>query len=1337
MTHSSSLSLQENGASNATLESEVLALRNELARLREQHAAEVRALARRLELLQAHSHEGQVWLDAAGFVTEVNAATARLTGHDPGHYLQRHVLDLAQPDERPSLSEKLAQLAAEPAVPVIHRGRFADAQGNWHWAEAVITNHLTEEAVKAIVIHFRDMTQYRLLDEERRKAAATLQAMIDASPLAIFTMDTQAVVTSWNRAAEEMFGWRAEEVLGRPYPLVPPGKEDEFHYLFERSLRGMAVHGLDLTRRRRDETPIEISLYTAPIRDEQGRVTAVLSLVRDVTEEKRAARRLAESEKRFRNLVQRLPDLVFECLPDGTLTSVSPACQTVLGVPPREALGRKLAELVLAADAETLRAYFSSISAETTEAQPCCANLLRPDGQRATVEIRASPEWRDGQLYRWHGMARDITERQRTLEALERNRRFIARVADAPPTLLFVYDLFEDRNVYANEQVIRQLGYTAAELQRPGFLISLVHPDDHSELLKLLERKRTATESDLFEHVLRLRRADGEYRAFQTWEALFERDETGRPRQMLGIALDVTERLAAEASLREKQSLIEALAAAVPDALYVIDLEQERLVYGNRQIEAQLGWTVEELASIDTEHYADLIHPEDQALWAEHRARRRTAAPGDVIDYEVRLRHRNGDWRWIRSRERIFDRGPAGQVRQLVGTSRDVTQRRTMEIALRRSEAQLRQLIENADDLFLLYDLDGRIQYGYAPPRYGIDEQHWLGKTPLELFEAPLGAMLMEQIQTVLRTQQPHVFENCLPWAGRHYWFSDHLYPIRDPDGRITGVGRICRDITVQKEAEAAARERAHFSQRIVSSSPSLVFTIDVRSGRVGFVSGNVERLLGYTPEMVKQMGQDLIQRISHPEERELIQGLIRRWQDTPDGVVLEAEYRLLHADGRWRRFHSWATVFARDEEGRVTHILSNALDVTEQRLIEEERHRQQKLARELEQRMAQAQKLESLGVLAGGIAHDFNNLLTAILGNASLALMRPALGNDLTDLLQQIQLAAQRAAELTQQMLAYAGKGKIAIQPLSVNQLVQEMTKLLRSVVSRSATFQLDLTPDLPLVEADATQLRQILMNLLTNASDALEGKPGAITLHTSVATLDEAVLAQTLLPESARPGRYVVVEVRDTGCGMDEATLQRIFDPFFTTKFTGRGLGLAAVLGIVRSHHGTIAVDSLKGVGTTFRLYLPATDRAAPRLEPSRPTPALGNILVAIEERSIRDLTRRLLEKCGYHPLSVATAREAIELCALDSQQVILAVVDPAQMGMPLPDLLQRIRGHRPGLPIVLIARGFSSGPQPPDDVVVIEKPFNPATLLQAVKEALGEQRSLGGAEPSVASK
>lgn len=1312
------------------LHAEVQSLRALLAAERERFEHELRLLLRRLALWNAYSQEGQVWVNAEGRVCDVSGSVERLTGLPANSYLKQHLLDLAQPDDREAVAAAVAQVKTDPSQPVIIQGRFADPQGRLHWAEAILTNHLADDDVRALVIHFRDVTERRQSEEERRRALAFLEAMIDASPLGIITLDREARVTSWNRAAEEMFGWRADEILGQSYPLVPSGKEDEFRYLFERSLRGMAVHGLDLTRKRRDGSPIEISLYTVPLRDASGSITAVLSLFRDVTEEKRAARRLVESEKRYRTLVQRSPDLIFECLPDGTLSAVSPACQSVLGVPPREALGRTLADLIAPADADQVRRYFAQAAPpDNTEPQVCTATVFRPEGAR-TIEIRATPSWHDGTLRGWHGMARDITERQRTLEELRRSQRFIARVADAPPILIFVYDLAENRNVYNNAQVVKQLGYSMAELERPGFIFSLVHPDDVPALLALIERKRQASDADVFEHILRLRRADGEYRSYQAWEAVFERDAQGQPLQMLGVAVDVTERQRAEAAVREKQALIEALAAAVPDGLYVIDLERDRLVYGNRQIEAQLGWTVGELAMLDAVTYADLVHPEDQATWMEHRRRRANAAPGELLEIELRLRHRDGSWRWIRSRERVYDSGPAGPVRQIVGTARDVTSRRSMEIALRRSEARLRQLIENADDLFLLYDLDGRIQYGFAPARYGIDESQWLGKTPVELFDPPIGQMLMEQLQTVLRTQQAHVFENRLSWQGREYWFSDHVYPIRDPDGRVTGVGRICRDITIQKEAEAAAREKAHFSERIVSSSPALVFTIDVKTGHVGFVSGNVERLLGYSPSQLQQLGQNLIPRVTHPEERTLIANLLERWKDAADGEILEAEYRLRHADGRWRIFHSWATVFARDEAGRVTQILSNALDVTEQRLAEQERQRQQQLTREWEQRMAQAQKLESLGVLAGGIAHDFNNLLTAILGNTSLALMRPALGGDLTDLLQQIQLAAQRAAELTQQMLAYAGKGKASIQPLSLNHLIHEMTRLLRSVVSKQAVFQLELAPELPLVHADATQLRQIIMNLITNASDALEGKPGSIILHTDAVTLDAEALQHTLLPDSASPGRFVVVEVRDTGCGMDQATLRRIFDPFFTTKFTGRGLGLAAVLGIVRSHRGTLSVDSMVGVGTTFRLYLPASDQPAPRLDAVPAGRAAGNILIAIAERSIRDLTKRLLEKCGFHPLPVGTAREAAELSALGSQQVMLAVIDPEHLGQPLPELLKRLRSARPGLPIVLIQRGFHSGPQPPDDVVVIEKPFNPTTLVHAVKEALGEQPR-GGTE------
>ncbi|HMP00979.1 MAG TPA: PAS domain S-box protein [Gemmatales bacterium] len=1311
---------------------ELDALRAELDRLRSQLDAEaahrqqlesdLKRLQRRFEVFQQYSSDGQAWLDAEGRLIAFAASHERLTGFPPEAHLQAHVFDLAMPDEVDAVRAALERVRSDPKEVAHFRGRMIDASGQERWVDAAFVNLLADPDIGAIVIHYRDVTQGLASEAERQRTAQLMETIVDASPLAIFSLDRETRVTSWNRAAEEMFGWRAADILGQRYPLVPTGREEEFRYIFERNLRGMAVHGIDLVRQRQDGSLMEIALYTAPLRDASGEVAVVVSLARDVTEENRAARRLAESEQRFRRLVQQSPDLIFECSPEGTLVSVSPACQAVLGTPPRSVLGRPLASLAVPEDAPRLAALCLPTAAADTERPPCTVRLLHPEGQTLFVEFHIAPEWREGELRRWHGIARDITDRHLALEELQRSRRFIARVADATPTLIYVYDLLEDRNVYANEQVARQLGYSLEEVRAPGFLVSLVHPDDLSALAATVASKRAATDADLFEHALRLRRSDGVYRTFQNWEVLFERDPDGGPRLMLGIGLDVTEREHSQAALREKQQLVENLAAAVPDSLYLIDLNRELLVYQNNRIEEQLGWSAADLVQFDTARFEELVHPDDRPLWHEHRQRRHAATPGDVFDHEIRIRHRDGNWRWIRSRERVFARDPEGTSRFAVGTSRDVTQRKLMEVALQRSEAQLRQLIQNADDIILLYDVEGRIQFGYAPARYGIDEQVWIGRTPLELFEQRLGTMLMGQIQMVLATQQPHIFENCLPWAGREYWFSDHLYPIRDPDGRITGVGRICRDVTVQKQAEAAAQERAHFSQRIVSSSPSLVFTLHVHERTVGFISGNVARILGYEPAELLQMGAQVIPYLTHPDERGLIDDLLTPWQHAADGEILKAEYRLRRRDGSWRWFQSWAVVFARDSSGAVTHILSNALDVTEHKSAELERQRQAELHRDLEQRMAQAQKPESLGVLAGGIAHDFNNLLTAVLGNSALALMRPALGGDLTDLLQQIQLAAQRAAELTHQLLAYAGKGKIIIQPLSVNQLVQEMMRLLGSIVSRQAVFQLDLASDLSLVEADATQMRQILMNLITNASDALEGRSGSIVLRTSNVELTAVDLERTLLHDSATPGRYVLVEVQDTGCGMDAATQQRMFDPFYTTKFTGRGLGLAAVLGIVRSHQGTLAVESEPGRGTTFRLYLPASDLPLPTPVHTVPVQAAaGSILVAIEDSSVRELTRRLLEKCGYRPLPVRTGREAIELCALKSQEVVLAVIDPAHLGQPLPEMLLRLREQRPSLGVVLIVRGFSSGPEPPGDVVTIEKPFNPASLIQAVKEAL----------------
>jgi len=282
--------------------------------------------------------------------------------------------------------------------------------------------------------------------------------------------------------------------------------------------------------------------------------------------------------------------------------------------------------------------------------------------------------------------------------------------------------------------------------------------------------------------------------------------------------------------------------------------------------------------------------------------------------------------------------------------------------------------------------------------------------------------------------------------------------------------------------------------------------------------------------------------------------------------------------------------------QGRnVTHRgqaarVSSLRDVTE-------RERQQAKLREEQRRfdeqVQQAQKLESIAVLAGGVAHDFNNLLLAILGNVELALMHVPQGSPAVESLKQVQVAAHNAADLTRQLLAYGGRGRFVLQFLSLNDLVTEMSQLLRASIAKHVSFDMQLDAGLPKLKADPAQVRQIVMNLITNAAEAIGEQRGTITLKTSVRTLGEEEAKGIFLPEAAKPGDYLALEVSDTGQGMDAAVKARIFEPFFSTKFVGRGLGLAAVLGIVRGHRGVLSVQSEPGQGTTFTVLLPASAR------------------------------------------------------------------------------------------------------------------------------------------------
>ncbi|HVB38394.1 MAG TPA: ATP-binding protein, partial [Vicinamibacterales bacterium] len=384
-----------------------------------------------------------------------------------------------------------------------------------------------------------------------------------------------------------------------------------------------------------------------------------------------------------------------------------------------------------------------------------------------------------------------------------------------------------------------------------------------------------------------------------------------------------------------------------------------------------------------------------------------------------------------------------------------------------------------------------------------------------------------------------------------------------------------------------------------------------------------------------------------------------------------------------------------------------------------------------LEAQVQHAQKLESLGVLAGGIAHDFNNLLLGVLGHAGLARMELAPDSPIHSRLAQIELTAQRAAELTNQMLAYSGKGRFVIQPLDLSNLVHEMAHLLHSVISKKAELRFDFADELPAVNGDVSQIRQIVMNLITNASDAIGEENGTITIRTGMVRVDPQYLADTYVNEALPDGPYVFVEVSDTGCGMDAATRARIFDPFFTTKFTGRGLGLAAVLGIVRGHHGAIKVYSEPGLGTTFKVLLPAAAEAALAMNVAAPPREAwhsgGLVLVVDDEEGVRTVAQGVLERCGFDVLEAGDGHEGVEVFrahAADIRAVLLDMTMPRMSGV---EALREIRQIRRDVPVIL-----SSGYSEADAIDhfrfggdelsgFIQKPYAAAGLVDKLRQVL----------------
>ena len=586
----------------------------------------------------------------------------------------------------------------------------------------------------------------------------------------------------------------------------------------------------------------------------------------------------------------------------------------------------------------------------------------------------------------------------------------------------------------------------------------------------------------------------------------------------------------------------------------------------------------------------------------------------------------------------------------------------------------------------------------------GIAGSKMIGKTMEELFPPEFAAKISADDRAVVAKGDVLKIDEEL--NGRTY--STIKFPLVQGDKTL--IAGFTIDITERKQAEDTLAGSERFLKTIIDTEPDCIKMIDIDCNLLMMNPAGLGMIEADSLEQVR--GQCLSPLIAESYREAFIALTKQVFQGIPGTL----EFETIGLKGRHVWLETHAVPFC-DERGEIVALLGISRDITERKRADEERT-------QLEKQLLHTQKLESLGVLAGGIAHDFNNLLMAIMGNADLALMRLNPESPAVDNLKRIEQASARAADLAKQMLAYSGKGKFVVEHLDMSRLLEEMLHMLEVSISKKAVLRFNLTHPIPSVEADATQLRQIIMNLVINASEAIGDKSGVIAISTGYMDCDRSYLKDVWLDENLTEGLYVYLEIADTGCGMDKETLSKLFDPFFTTKFTGRGLGMAAVLGIVRGHKGAIKVYSELNKGTSFKVLLPASSRPAELFNGysyKDDWHGSGTVLLVDDEETVRGIGTEMLRELGFTVITAADGREGVAAFK-QNPDIAFVILDLTMPHMDGEQCFRVLKQLNPNVKVI-ISSGYNE--QEVTERFVskglagfIQKPYKLSVLKDAIK-------------------
>jgi PAS domain S-box-containing protein len=1140
-------------------------------------------------------------------------------------------------------------------------------------------------------------------EERLRTSEARLRLLVEHTPAAVALFDREMRYLAVSRRYAQDYRLSEPDLVGRcHYDVFPeiPARWKEIH---RRSLAGAVEACAEDPFPRGDGTTDWVRWELHPWRGEDGAVGGVVLFSEVITERKHAEQKLAAERERLAVTLQSIGDAVIATDTAARVTVFNDVAARLTGWPAAEALGRPLAEvfrIVAEADGRALETPVERVLREgrVTGLANHTALVARDGTARPIADSGAPIRDAAGRMVGVVLVFRDQTEERRAENERRAGDQRLRLAVEAAKAGTWEWDLRTDRNTWSDG--LWDLYGLARDGREATYQIwrDSLHPDDRQRVEQVVgEAARTGSELSV---EWRVALPGGAVR----WLASRGRpirDADGAFTRFMGIVLDVTEAKQGEQALRESERRYRLLADHTHDVIWTMDLATGRYSYVSPSILALRGLTVEEALAEPVERG---MTPESLARVQATLAAIGTPAERDPATDVYDQPCKDGTIKHVEITTTLV-RDPAGRAVQVVGVSRDATARVEAQRALVESEGLYRSLFQLAPSGVVLLDEVGAIvafndqacqQLGYPRQEFArlrVGDVNVAGSAAVAGHLRRIAAAGAEELEVVHRTRSGEL--RTVQVNSRHVLV----------EGRSRFLAT-WQDVTERRRAEEALRRSEERFRALIERSTDVIVVLDAE-GTLRFWSQGAVAVLGWTPEeRVGRPGGELV----HPEDRprvaEVLAQLLARRGHTASELA-----RFRHKDGSWRHLQLTARDLLADPA--VEGVVVNARDVTTERMLEEQ--------------FRQAQKLESVGRLAGGVAHDFNNLLTVILSctqelEQALVRGRPASLDDVRE----IDGAAQRAAELTGQLLAFARKQLVAPVPLDLGQVLAGSERMLRRLLGEDIELQVEREPGLWTTRADPGQVTQVIVNLAVNARDAMP-TGGALLLRATNVSVSAAEAAAD--PERLA-GDWVGLTIRDTGAGISPEVRAHIFEPFFTTKERGKGtgLGLATVYGIIQQAGGHVHVSSVPGRGTTFEACFPRVEVAP--AEPARlaKPETLGGterILVVEDDPRVRAVTVRTLRAAGYDVLAVPEPRAALELPAGDLARLQLLVTDVVMPGLDGRELAAQLCGRHPALRVLFVS-GYA-----PDTIAargaldpgseLLPKPFTGAALLGRLRAIL----------------